>query len=213
MALGDPTGGPFRIPQSAWKWLPPWPARASRSGHGRCVAGRCSPSSSWSPRRLDVGDRAMDRTVRPEPAKPPPSAGRPRWPRVPDGSVLLARLGRVGSATFFPGCCTALAISLTRRFCGDRCGGHASGSWLACLVWLLRRLGRRRAIMRIGDIQLAFPFILLAIMFLVVLGSGVWNLIHGAGGRSVGDLRAHRSRRHALSPREGVRRGGASPGG
>ena len=32
-------------------------------------------------------------------------------------------------------------------------------------------------IMRIADIQLAFPFILLAIMFLVVLGSGVWNLI------------------------------------
>ena len=31
--------------------------------------------------------------------------------------------------------------------------------------------------MRIADIQLAFPFILLAIMFLVVLGSGVLNLI------------------------------------
>jgi peptide/nickel transport system permease protein len=28
-------------------------------------------------------------------------------------------------------------------------------------------------IMRLGDIQLAFPFILLAIMFLVVLGPGV----------------------------------------
>lgn len=32
-------------------------------------------------------------------------------------------------------------------------------------------------VMRLGDIQLSFPFILLAIMFLVVLGSGVWNLI------------------------------------
>ena len=32
-------------------------------------------------------------------------------------------------------------------------------------------------IMRIADIQLAFPFILLAIMFLVVLGPGVWNLV------------------------------------
>ena len=31
--------------------------------------------------------------------------------------------------------------------------------------------------MRLGDIQLAFPFILLAIMFLVVLGPGVGNLI------------------------------------
>jgi len=32
-------------------------------------------------------------------------------------------------------------------------------------------------IMRLADIQLAFPFILLAIMFLVVLGSGVLNLV------------------------------------
>ncbi len=32
-------------------------------------------------------------------------------------------------------------------------------------------------IMRLGDIQLAFPFILLAIMFLVVLGPGVMNII------------------------------------
>jgi peptide/nickel transport system permease protein len=32
-------------------------------------------------------------------------------------------------------------------------------------------------IMRLADIQLAFPFILLAIMFLVVLGSGLLNLI------------------------------------
>ena len=38
--------------------------------------------------------------------------------------------------------------------------------------------GRADAIiMRLADIQLAFPFILLAIMFLVVLGSGVLNLI------------------------------------
>lgn len=32
-------------------------------------------------------------------------------------------------------------------------------------------------IMRLGDIQLAFPFILLAIMFLVILGPGVINII------------------------------------
>jgi peptide/nickel transport system permease protein len=33
------------------------------------------------------------------------------------------------------------------------------------------------AIMRLADIQLAFPFVLLAIMFLVVMGPGLWNLI------------------------------------
>lgn len=33
------------------------------------------------------------------------------------------------------------------------------------------------ALMRLADIQLAFPFILLAIMFLIVMGSGVTNLI------------------------------------
>lgn len=32
-------------------------------------------------------------------------------------------------------------------------------------------------IMRLADVQLAFPFVLLAIMFLVVLGPGLWNLI------------------------------------
>lgn len=32
-------------------------------------------------------------------------------------------------------------------------------------------------IMRVADIQLAFPFILLAIMFLVVLSPGIWNLV------------------------------------
>lgn len=32
-------------------------------------------------------------------------------------------------------------------------------------------------VMRVGDIQLAFPFVLLAIMFLVVLGPGIVNLI------------------------------------
>ena len=32
-------------------------------------------------------------------------------------------------------------------------------------------------VMRIADVQLAFPFILLAIMFLIVLGPGLWNLI------------------------------------
>ena len=31
--------------------------------------------------------------------------------------------------------------------------------------------------MRLADIQLAFPFILLAIMFLVVLGPGLLNLV------------------------------------
>lgn len=36
---------------------------------------------------------------------------------------------------------------------------------------------RDDVIMRLGDIQLAFPFILLAIMFLVVLGPGLLNLI------------------------------------
>ena len=37
------------------------------------------------------------------------------------------------------------------------------------------------AIMALADIQLAFPFILLAIMFLLVLGPGVWNLILALG--------------------------------
>ena len=31
--------------------------------------------------------------------------------------------------------------------------------------------------MRVADIQLAFPFVLLAILFLIVLGPGLLNLI------------------------------------
>ena len=38
-------------------------------------------------------------------------------------------------------------------------------------------VGGSIGVMRLGDIQLAFPFILLAIMFLVVLGPGMLNLI------------------------------------
>ena len=59
-------------------------------------------------------------------------------------------------------------------------------------------------IMRLGDIQLAFPFILLAIMFLVVLGSGVWNLIlvlgvapaHAQQARRAGDRLDRRIKAH-----------------
>ena len=67
-------------------------------------------------------------------------------------------------------------------------------------------------IMRLGDIQLAFPFILLAIMFLVVLGPGVCNLILVLGHRAMGDLCAHRARADALPAREGICRGGARAG-
>ena len=56
-------------------------------------------------------------------------------------------------------------------------------------------------IMRIGDIQLAFPFILLAIMFLVVLGPGLTNLVLVLGiGQWVTYARIARG--EALSQRE-----------
>ncbi len=56
-------------------------------------------------------------------------------------------------------------------------------------------------IMRTADVQLAFPFILLAIMFLVVLKPGIWNLILILGvGQWVTYARIARSQ--AISQRE-----------
>ncbi|WP_375599698.1 ABC transporter permease [Devosia sp. Naph2] len=66
-------------------------------------------------------------------------------------------------------------ISLTVGICAIMVGGTIGviagllagyfGGWIDDII------------MRLGDIQLAFPFILLAIMFLVILGPGVVNII------------------------------------
>ena len=63
-------------------------------------------------------------------------------------------------------------------------------------------------IMRIADIQLAFPFILLAITIAGVLGPSLRNVILILGRRRLGRLRAARARPGAQPAREGVRRGG-----
>lgn len=60
-------------------------------------------------------------------------------------------------------------------------------------------------IMRLGDIQLAFPFILLAIMFLVVLGPGLFNMILVLGiGQWVTYARIVRAQTLALREKEFV---------
>ena len=60
-------------------------------------------------------------------------------------------------------------------------------------------------IMRLGDIQLAFPFILLAIMFLVVLGPGLVNMILVLGiGQWVTYARIVRAQTLALREKEYV---------
>jgi peptide/nickel transport system permease protein len=60
-------------------------------------------------------------------------------------------------------------------------------------------------IMRIADIQLAFPFVLLAIMFLVVLGPGIGNLVIVLGvGQWVTYARIARGQTIAIREREFV---------
>jgi len=60
-------------------------------------------------------------------------------------------------------------------------------------------------LMRLGDIQLAFPFILLAIMFLVVLGPGLFNMILVLGiGQWVTYARIVRAQTLALREKEYV---------
>ena len=69
--------------------------------------------------------------------------------------------------------------------------------------------GSRRSIMRIVDIQLSFPAILIALMLLAVLGRASSKVIARAGHRAVGVLRAHRARRRAGRDAQGIYRGGA----
>ena len=92
----------------------------------------------------------------------------------PDGSVFLLgsdALGRDVFSRLLYGARVSLTVGLASIAVGGTIGIVAGllsgyfGGWVDDLI------------MRLGDIQLAFPFILLAIMFLVILGSGVWNLI------------------------------------
>ncbi len=92
----------------------------------------------------------------------------------PDGSVFLLgsdALGRDVFSRLLYGARVSLLVGIAAIAVGGTIGVVAGllsgyfGGWIDDVI------------MRLGDIQLAFPFILLAIMFLVVLGSGVWNLI------------------------------------
>ncbi len=92
----------------------------------------------------------------------------------PDGSVFWLGsdvLGRDVLTRLLYGARVSLLVGIAAIGVGGTIGIVAGllsgyfGGWVDDLI------------MRLGDIQLAFPFILLAIMFLVVLGSGIWNLI------------------------------------
>ena len=92
----------------------------------------------------------------------------------PDGGVFLLgsdALGRDVFSRLLYGARVSLTVGFAAIAVGGTIGITAGllsgyfGGWIDDVI------------MRLGDIQLAFPFILLAIMFLVVLGSGVWNLI------------------------------------
>ena len=92
----------------------------------------------------------------------------------PDGSVFWLGsdvLGRDVLTRLLYGARVSLLVGIAAIGVGGTIGIVAGllsgyfGGWVDDLI------------MRLGDIQLAFPFILLAIMFFVVLGSGIWNLI------------------------------------
>ena len=92
----------------------------------------------------------------------------------PDGSVFWLGsdvLGRDVLTRLLYGARVSLLVGIAAIGVGGTIGIVAGllsgyfGGWVDDLI------------MRLGDIQLAFPFILLASMFLVVLGSGIWNLI------------------------------------
>ncbi len=79
------------------------------------------------------------------------------------GRDVLSRLLYGARISLLVGVCT-IAVGGTIGVTAGLVSGYFGG-WIDDVI------------MRLGDIQLAFPFILLAIMFLVVLGPGVINLI------------------------------------
>jgi peptide/nickel transport system permease protein len=79
------------------------------------------------------------------------------------GRDVLSRLLYGARISLLVGIC-AIAVGGTIGVTAGLVSGYFGG-WIDDII------------MRLGDIQLAFPFILLAIMFLVVLGPGVLNLI------------------------------------
>jgi peptide/nickel transport system permease protein len=92
----------------------------------------------------------------------------------PNGATFLMGsdgLGRDVFSRLLYGARVSLLVGVSAILVGGTIGvtaGLASGYFGG---WVDDVLGR------LGDIQLAFPFILLAIMFLVVLGPGLFNLI------------------------------------
>jgi peptide/nickel transport system permease protein len=92
----------------------------------------------------------------------------------PNGSTFLMgsdALGRDVFSRLLYGARVSLLVGIAAIMVGGTIGVTAGlvsgyfGGWIDDVL------------MRLGDIQLAFPFILLAIMFLVVLGPGLLNLI------------------------------------
>lgn len=80
-------------------------------------------------------------------------------------------LGRDVYSRVIYGARVSLAVGLCAMVIGGVIGATAG------LVAGYRGNKTDNVIMGLADIQLAFPFILLTIMFLVVLGPGVWNLV------------------------------------
>jgi peptide/nickel transport system permease protein len=103
--------------------------------------------------------------VRLQPPMTPDRAGNVQFMLGTDG------LGRDVLSRLIYGARVSLLVGLTAVLIGGTLG--------IVLGMIAGYFGGRvdAVIMRLADIQLAFPFILLAIMFLVVLGSGLLNLI------------------------------------
>ncbi len=120
----------------------------------------------------------------------------------PNGSTFLLgsdALGRDVFSRLLYGARVSLLVGISAILVGGTLGVSAGlvsgyfGGWIDDVL------------MRLGDIQLAFPFILLAIMFLVVLGPGLFNLILVLGiGQWVTYARIVRAQTFSLREKEFV---------
>ena len=173
----------------------------------RCSGWWCSPSS-WSVAIF----APLDRAAEPLRSRPARHHGRPAaagFARRRDGYDLLARHRRPGPRHAVRHLVWAADLAGRRRRLGaDRLRGRQRRS--ACSRPTAG--GRIEAlIMRLVDLQLSFPAILVALMILAVPRQGRRNVIARAGDRANGPTTPARCARSALvERRRGIHRGGAS---
>ena len=190
-----PRRGQARLGQLYWRaWLPfrAQPAGAARPVHRRPAAGGGGPRPAARDRIRPIAQDLAQRLL-------PPSAA--RTGSAPTSSAATSgaahRLGRADHA--LPSCCwsavTVGPVGLSIGTVAGYCGG-----WIDAVL------------MRITDIFLAFPRLILALAFVAALGPGHRERDHRHRAHRLAALRPAGARRDADDPQQRLHRGREAAG-